>query len=125
MSEPSVPFQGNHLILGKRLAHSRCRTSGMDVCADVLCKPCGGLGRASFTLIPRLSKGGAGYACGPCAGAAQVLASSHLLAIVTNRVSASGRNDGLGPLLVWKSVTESGFKALGFFFNRKEICFMN
>lgn len=115
MSEPSVPFQGNHLILGKRLAHSRCRTSGMDVCADVLCKPCGGLGRASFTLIPRLSKGGAG-----CAGAAQVLGSSHLLAIVTNRVSASGRNDGLGPLLVWKSVTESGFKALGFFLIEKK-----
>lgn len=90
------------------------------MCADVLCKPCGGLGRASFTLIPRLSKGREGWACGPCAGTAQVLGSSHLLAIVTDRVSASGRNDGLGPLLVWKSVTESGFKALGFFLIEKK-----
>lgn len=50
---------------------------------------------------------------------AQILGEhSHLLAVVTNRFSYLQVEEmmGLGPLLVWKSVMESCFKAFDFFF---------
>lgn len=88
----------------------------MYVCADVLCKPLWGAGTCFFYPNPETLQRQGGVCVRPlCSyGSGTRGAVTYWQQLLIEFLQVEDVM-GLGPLLVSKSVTESGFKALGFF----------